>query len=140
MSKSGPIIIVEDDQDDCHFLEKVLIDLKVENERIWFTTADAAFDHLLQTPLSTFIILCDINLPGLNGIDFKKSIDANSYLRKKSIPFIFYSTAAVQTVVNEAYSNVSVQGFFKKSNSFEETKLMISTIFNYWKICRHPNM
>jgi len=140
MSKSGPIIIVEDDRDDRDFLEKILFDLKIDNERIWFKTADVALEYLEHTPLSIFIIICDINLPGQNGIDFKKSIDTNPYLRKKSIPFIFYSTAAAQTIVNEAYSNVSVQGFFKKSSSFEESKFMISTIFSYWKICRHPNM
>ena len=139
MSRSGPLVIVEDDRDDRDFLEKVFLDLKVDNERLWFENADEALRHLKTTALSTFMIICDINLPGLNGIDFKKTIDADPYLRKKSIPFLYYSTAATPKTVNEAYAAVSVQGFFKKSSSYEEGKIMFSAIFAYWKLCRHPN-
>jgi CheY-like chemotaxis protein len=137
--KSGPIILIEDDADDEDVFEEVLTDLKIPNRLIWFTAADEAFIYLKKTSDQPFIIISDINIPGKSGIEFKRMIDEDPILRKKSIPFVFYSTAAEQAAVNEAYTQLTVQGFFKKSNSYGETKSTIGMILEYWKICKHPN-
>jgi hypothetical protein len=34
---------------------------------------------------------------------------------------------------------LTVQGFFVKGHSIKEIKDQIRTIFEYWKICQHPN-
>jgi CheY-like chemotaxis protein len=78
-------------------------------------------------------------MPGINGLEFKRQIDADPVLRKKSIPFIFYSTAALQKDVNEAYTELTIQGFFIKGNDYNKTKALIRTIIDYWKNCIHPN-
>lgn len=140
MSKSGPIVIIEDDRDDRDFLEKIFLDLKVENQRIWFEDTDEAMNYLLTTSYSTFVIISDVNLPGQNGLDFKRAVDSNDYLRKKSIPFIFYSTSTNQQLVNSAYAETTIQGFFRKEDSYESAKNLIHTLLEYWKLCKHPNM
>lgn len=137
--KSGPIILIEDDADDEDIFEEVLTDLKIPNRLIWFTNAEEAFIYLKKTSDQPFIIFCDVNIPGTNGVEFKRLIDNNPALRQKSIPFIFYSTVADQPTVNEVYTELTVQGFFKKSNSYGESKLTIGMILEYWKVCKHPN-
>src|SRR5687768_2818899 len=92
--KSGPIILVEDDADDEDIFEEVLKELKVYNKIVWFINAKDAMEYLKATSEQPFIIFCDINLPGLSGIEMKRKIDADKELRRKSIPFVFYSTAA----------------------------------------------
>ena len=139
MAKEGPIIILEDDADDESLLEDILRDLKITNKLIWFNKADDAFHYLKNTSEQPFIIFSDVNLPQQNGIEFKRQIDADKELRKKSIPFIFYSTSADQRAVNEAYTKMTVQGFFKKGDSLEEIKSDIKVIFDYWQKCKHPN-
>jgi len=140
MSKSGPIVVVEDDADDRIFLEKIFTDLETENPRLYFDTGDAVMDYLLTTSKSTYFILSDINLPGQNGLDFKRQVDDDPILRKKSIPFIFYSSSARQEHIDTAYSEMTVQGFFKKEDSYQQARAMIATILHYWSLCRHPNM
>lgn len=139
MSKNSPIIIVEDDEDDKEIFEAAVREIGINNEIIWFSETQSAFSFLSSTDEVVYLIFCDINLPGRNGMEFKRDIDENPKLRKKSIPFLFFSTVASQDDVNEAYTNLVVQGFFKKQSSYEEMKKMLRKIFDYWDICYHPN-
>jgi CheY-like chemotaxis protein len=139
MAKSGPIVVIEDDTDDQGILKDVLKELKVENELIWFAKADDAFTYLKTSSQQPFLIFSDVNLPGQNGIEFKRRIDADPALRKKSIPFVFYSTYVDQQAVNTAYTEMTVQGFFQKNDSYSEIKTNIKLIIDYWLACRHPN-
>ena len=139
MALSGPIIVVEDDLDDQTILEEAIRDSGTTNEILFFSNGPVAYDFLKTTEKQPFLILSDINLPLQTGIQFKKSIDDDQYLRKKSIPFIFFSTSVDSTAVTRAYVELTVQGFFRKSSSYEELKRVIRLIMDYWKHCRHPN-
>jgi CheY-like chemotaxis protein len=139
MAKSGPIIIIDDDEDDHEIYTDVFTETGVSNEVIFFTNCPDAFHYLKTTTKQSFIIFCDINLPGQNGLDFKKQIDNDPQLRQQSIPFVFISTDARKDTVTEAHTEMTIQGFFKKSSTMDELKAMISLILDYWKVCRHPN-
>jgi len=139
MSKSGVIVIVEEDIDDRNLLAKIFDELGLPNELKWFEAGEAAMEYLTTTFQSIFVIISDVNLSGQSGLEFKRNIDADPELRRKSIPFIFYSTLAKQEDVNEAYVNMTIQGFFKKGSDYESIKQAFSTIFDYWRICIHPN-
>jgi len=138
--RSGPIIVVEDDIDDKEIFDAALQELQSTNKIIWFNNCDDAWDYLKKTTDSPFIIFSDVNLPKKSGLEFKKQIDEDKQLRKKSIPFVFYSTSVNQDTVNDAYTKMTVQGFFQKSNRFEEMKQTIKLVLDYWRVCRHPNV
>ena len=137
--KTGPIILIDDDGDDKDVFQDILKDLKVSNPLIWFKNCDDAFSYLKTTSDQPFIIFCDLNLPGLTGIECKRQIDGDKELRKKSIPFVFCSTTVDQKTVNEAYTTMTVQGFFQKKNTYSELKETIKVIVAYWEECKHPN-
>lgn len=139
MAISAPIIIVEDDEDDQEFLAQVLEELEVKNEILFFTSCLPAMEYLISSHESPFMILCDVNLPIKTGIEFKSEIDADPALRKKSIPFVFFSTSDDQPTVNYAYTQLTVQGFFRKASRLQEIKAMIKIIIDYWTHCLHPN-
>jgi CheY-like chemotaxis protein len=134
-----PILLIEDDIDDKVFLEEVFEELDVKNPIVWFDNCNDAKNFILSTEHQLFIILCDINLPRQSGIELKREIDASENLREKSIPFIFYTTSANMDHVREAYTRLTVQGFFQKKNDFEATKRDIKLIIDYWSACVHPN-
>ena len=139
MNKNGPIIIIEDDIDDQMILKEVFNKLKYPNKLVFFDRALKAFDFLKSTSQQPFLILSDVNLPAQNGIEFKRQIDEDRQLREKSIPFVFYSTAVDKNSVNTAYQELTVQGFFKKKNKYEELKKDLKLIVDYWTTCKHPN-
>ena len=81
------IIIVEDDIDDQEILKDVFKDLGAKYDLIFFNNAPEAFNYLMSVNRKPFLIISDINMPGMNGIDLKRKIDTTDYLRKKAIPF-----------------------------------------------------
>jgi len=139
MSTVGPIIYIDDDEDDHEILLKVLSDLQVPNPVVGFTTCIEAYDYLKTTSDQPFLIICDVNLPVQSGIELKMQIDGDEDLRKKSIPFVFYSTSVDQRFVNLAYTQMTVQGYFRKENNFQDVKQVIRLLVDYWNHCRHPN-
>jgi two-component SAPR family response regulator len=139
MAKSGPIIIVDDDAEDYEFINMVFAELKIRNKIIYFEDTEKAFKFLKETQENPFLIFCDINLPRQNGLEFKRNIDNDTQLRRKSIPFVFFSTAIDKKAVDMAYEEMTVQGFFQKPNSFDELKGVIKVIMDYWRLSKEPN-
>ncbi|HTE25502.1 response regulator [Flavitalea sp.] len=138
MNKSGPIIVIEDDLDDKEILDEIFNELNFENKIIFFTEGEKALDYLINTEIEPFLILSDINMPKLTGIELREKIHTNEDLRIKCIPYLFFSTSAEQQHVVDAYSK-SVQGFFVKPHSFEKLKRIIGIIVEYWQECVSPN-
>lgn len=138
MIKTGPIIIIEDDRDDQYILEEAITDLKIENKLVFFGNCPDALRFLETTTEQPFLILSDVNLPGMNGTELRYIINNNEFLRKKSIPFVFFSTTATKDAVEEAYE-LMVQGYFEKPNKMAEIKKYLKLMFDYWQICLHPN-
>jgi len=136
---NGCIVLIEDDIDDKLFFDDAFKDLNINNPVIWFNNCHEAEEYLINTKDQPFIILCDINLPGRTGIELKREIDKSNELKRKTVPFIFYTTSADETHILEAYTNLTVQGFFQKSSDFKEMKNDIKLIFEYWLRCLHPN-
>lgn len=64
-------------------------------------------------------------------------MDRDEYLRQKSIPFIFASSAPNKSDVIEAYQ-YRVQGYFKKPTTIEKQAEMLEKIIQYWNSCLHP--
>lgn len=138
MSLKGPIISIEDDEDDQFLIKRILEELDISNELLFFPNGQEALHYLEITTEQPFLILCDINMPIMNGIEFRKQIMKSDYLREKAIPFVFLTTAANQELVRTAYDE-TVQGFYKKSTNFAQFQEQIQLIVKYWQSCLHPN-
>ena len=138
MNKTGPIIIIEDDADDREFLSRIFKELKYENEIVFCEDGEKALDYLIKTHIEPFIILSDINMPKLNGMDLREQIKNNENLRVKCIPYLFFTTTANEQHVIDAYSK-SVQGFFVKPHSLDKLKNIIRIIVEYWQECESPH-
>ena len=140
MSRPGTIVLVDDDLDDEEMIRDVLRELAIPNPLLHFDDPNNALQYLKETTEKPFLILSDVNMPGQDGIAFKRKIDADPVLRSKSIPFIFFSTAANKEAIDTAYKELTVQGFFQKSTSYEELLFLVKLVVDYWSHCHHPHM
>lgn len=138
MNKNGPIIVIEDDEDDRLFIKDVFLDLNFNNEIIFFEDGHLALHYLTHEEIEPFIIISDINMPVLNGMELKEEIQKNESLRLKCIPYLFFTTTANQQHVIDAYSK-SVQGFFIKPSTLEKLKSTLKKIVEYWQECESPH-
>ncbi|MEO8584434.1 MAG: response regulator [Flavitalea sp.] len=136
--QTSPIILIDDDQDDLDLIKEAIRESGIENEIITFQDSSEALAFLTFSNKHHLFILCDINMPGMNGFDLRESLIRDGTVLLKSIPFIFVSTAENPIHVKRAYE-LQVQGYFKKPVSYKETLLFIKNVAWYWNACSHPN-
>jgi CheY-like chemotaxis protein len=138
MNSQEPILIVDDDMDDHFIFQEIANKMKLGNQLIFFRNGSEVLPFLRNTSLKPFLIFCDMNMPQMDGLQLRRHINEDEQLRKKSIPFVFFTTAASKYQIQEAY-DLTVQGFFLKESSFIETEKTFRLILEYWDKCKHPN-
>lgn len=132
MSKSGPIIVIDDDLEDHLILEEIFKNLNYPNKVIFFSNGNDAVDYLVSTEDLPFIIISDINMPGMNGFEIRNKICANEKLNSKYIPYLFFTTSVDKKAVREAYE-LAVQGFFIKPATMTDLEQTLRKIIDYWQ-------
>ena len=138
MNKSGPIIVIEDDADDQEVLVEIFKKLGYINKIIYFHDGNEALVYLNKSDVQPFLILSDINMPKISGIELRNKVFTNEQLQTKCIPYLFFTTGANKKLVIDAYT-MSVQGFFLKPNSLQALENTIRKIVEYWQECIAPN-
>lgn len=138
MNAKGPIVIIEDDEDDQELFQTVFRNLNYTNELQFFKDGEEALEYLSRTEVTPFLIMSDINMPKLDGFALRHKIKTDAALQLKCIPYLFFTTTSNQRAVIDAYS-MSVQGFFVKPNSMSELQETLDTILKYWTKCTSPN-
>jgi CheY-like chemotaxis protein len=86
-----------------------------------------------------FLILSDINLPVLNGLELRSRVFENEQISRKCIPYLFFTTVADEKSVTTAYA-LSAQGYFKKPHGYAELRTTMKSIVEYWSQCYSPNV
>ncbi len=138
MPKNAPIIVVEDDLEDQDSFKAAFENLKYPNQLMFFGDGQSTLEFLNGSDIQPFLILCDINMPRLNGFDLREKLKASRAMDLRCVPFLFFSTASNQKIVVDAYS-LSVQGFFVKQHKMRELEKTITAIMEYWQRCTSPN-
>ncbi len=132
------IVLIDDDVDDLDMFKDVLLSLKVEQEILTFNDSIKALDFFTNTQKVPFLILCEINMPRLNGLDLRGKLCEVKFLRDKTIPFLFLSTGDAMPEIKMAYE-LSIQGYFEKPDTLEGTEELFARIINYWTSSQHPH-
>jgi DNA-binding NarL/FixJ family response regulator len=133
----GPIIVIDDDDDDHEIFLEAARTLDISKKLRVFHNAKDAFHFLKLTKETPFIVLCDIRMPGMDGFELRSLINRSAVLKKKSIPFIFFSTSDTQHDIKMAY-DLAAQGYFVKSTTFKELTETLKSIIDYWSRSRRP--
>lgn len=134
----GPIIYVDDDEDNLFLFEQIVKELGLLNTVRSFSDSLLFLDYLMITEEKPLLILCDLNMHAINGIELRDRIDADEVLKQKAVPFLFYTTAASPAQVQKAYQT-TIQGFLVKPADLAEFKEQIQLVVSYWQNCLHPN-
>jgi len=138
-SKLGPILLVEDDKADQFLILKAFKELGFESKDILIVNnGEDAYKYLESDSSQPFLILCDVNMPKVNGLELRERIATNPELMWKSIPFVFFSSSSRKEDVITAFK-YTVQGYFEKPITFHELLKTLKVIFDYWKLSKHPN-
>lgn len=138
MLPTGPILSIEDDEDDRHFIGKIIQEMNLPNPLRFFENGLEALHYLQSTSEQPFLILCDINMPLMTGLELRQQINESQYLRHKAIPFVFLTTSSSPDTVCKAF-DATVQGYYKKASTYPEMARQLTRIIEYWQFGLHPN-
>jgi CheY-like chemotaxis protein len=122
------ILLIEDDKINALTFKKGLGRVSVDIELIILETAENALNYLRNEKNNKpCIIVLDLNLPKMNGIEFLSIVKRDSSL--KGIPVIVLTTSVNPQDKINCY-NLQVAGYFVKPLDYFE---LIESVFNYWK-------
>ncbi len=119
--KEKKILLIEDDKNHADLIINVLKEDDVKDikvEVILKKDGQEAIDYFqyeMQSQLS--IVILDLNLPKIDGMDVLKFIRKNS--KYCSIPVIILSASSDQKTIDEAYKN-GANGYFVKPASYDD--------------------
>ncbi|MDD5327125.1 MAG: response regulator [Phycisphaerae bacterium] len=126
-----PILLIEDDSIDAMTVKRAVNELKVKNKLTHFTNCEDALEYLQSgADRGACVILLDLNLPGMNGVEFLKIVKADGVLR--NIPVVMLAASQQEEDIVETF-NLGVAGYiFKPANTkkFEE----FEPIKRYWTV------
>lgn len=134
----GPIIFIDDDQDDQIVFKPLLERLAPNNQVIFFDNGQQAIDHLRNRTGPVFLIISEVSMHVMSGIELRRQIEADADLKRRAVPFIFFTHPVYKHLVDEAYE-LTIQGFFEKQSSIDQMKQQLEAIIAYWKSSLHPN-
>jgi CheY-like chemotaxis protein len=138
MNKNGPIIVIEDDEEDQEILLEIFDRLPYKNKVVFFTNGNEVIEYINTPGNDPFLILSDINMPNIDGFELRKKVFSNKDLQNKCVPYLFFTNGTHKKAVVDAYA-MSVQGFFIKPSNLSALENTIRKIMDYWQECIAPN-
>lgn len=139
MKKEIRILLVEDDDIDTENVIRAFKKNKISNpvytvengeEALAFLRREGRFADPLTSPRPG-IILLDINMPIMNGIEFLQIVKADDDL--KSIPIVVLTTSSEENDRIQSFK-LSVAGYIVKPVEFEDFIKVVETINVYWTL------
>lgn len=132
MKTQRDIFVIEDDEDDRDILKEIFKDLGYKNNIVFFSDSTEALEYIRKPEVEPFIIISDINMPKLGGLELRNIIIEEEILADKDIPYIFISNAQDEYSVKQA-NKLSIQGYIQKGNDYIKYKEKIKNLVDYWK-------
>ncbi|HLF10212.1 MAG TPA: response regulator [Gammaproteobacteria bacterium] len=133
-SKTVTILLVEDDDVDIQALRWAFDKLKIVNPLVVAHDGVEAWEMLPALP-QPYLIITDINMPRMNGIEFLRKL-RHSEAYRNSIAFVLTTSNDEQDKI-DAY-NLNVAGYMLKSDMGTSFTRAIGLIENYWKVVEFP--
>lgn len=133
-SRVVTILLVEDDEVDVKALKWAFDKLKVANPLVIASDGVEALEMLKELP-RPYLIITDINMPRMNGIEFLRKVRQTPEFRD-SIVFVLTTSNDEQDKI-DAY-DLNVAGYMLKTDMGTSFSRAISLIDNYWKVVEFP--
>jgi len=135
------ILLIEDNPGDVRLILEAFRDSKINHKIHIENNGEDALDFLykvnnkMDAP-STDIILLDLNLPKIHGLEILKKIKEDGQLKK--IPVIVLTTSKAEEDILKSYEN-HVNCFITKPEDFDKFVEIVKMIHDFWfSIARLP--
>ena len=137
MNSKKPILLVEDDKVDAMTVKRSLRDIHVTNRLLLAGNGEDALQYLREPNIDRpCIILLDLNMPKMNGLEFLQVLKQDAILKK--IPVIVLTTSKNEQDKLESF-RLGVAGYMIKPVDYQQFVEVVRTINLYWTLSEMPD-
>lgn len=133
------IILVEDDDGDAKAIRRAFASARICNPLMRFKNGEEALAFLKgeteQVPPRQYVVLSDINMPRMSGIEFLEALRKDPDLRRTL--FFVLTTSDDERDISAAYFN-NVAGYILKSRAGDMFIELMSVMDSYWRFVELP--
>jgi len=131
------ILLVEDDEVDVMNVRRSFDKNKITNPLYVAFNGIQALEMLRtgEVPKNRRLVLLDLNMPRMNGIEFLRELRRDSELR--AIPVVVLTTSDTEKDKIEAF-DLNVAGYLVKPVTFPGFAELMATLNKYWTLVEMP--
>jgi len=137
MKGTRPVLLIEDDRVDVISVRRAFKDLRINNPLEIASDGEAGIEFLTnpnnQAPC---LILLDINMPRMNGLEFLKIVKNNEALKR--IPVVVLTTSRGDRELVDSF-DYGVAGYMVKPANYLQFVEVMKAINLYWTISEIPD-
>jgi CheY-like chemotaxis protein len=129
-------LLVEDDEVDAMTIRRALKELHVRNPMVQVENGEEALNYLRQPgQVMPCIILLDLNMPVMGGIEFLQVAKQDAALRR--IPVAVLTTSEEQQDKVASF-DLGVAGYIRKPVDYKQFVEAVRSIDAYWTLSELP--
>ncbi|MES2371630.1 MAG: response regulator [Bacteroidota bacterium] len=121
-----PVIMIDDDPEDLEMTRELATELVTPSEVITFSDPVEALNFLVKTEHLPLFIICDVNMPKMDGFELRTELLKNPDIQK--VPFFFLSTSRSpgEIILSQ---ECKADGYYQKEGSFSEQGKILDAMF-----------
>jgi two-component system response regulator len=136
------VLLVEDSASDAELCIRALKKHNFANKLVWAKDGAEALDLLFGTgehagrdPLRPKVVLLDLRLPKVDGLEVLRQVKADGSTR--ALPIVVLTSSKEERDIVEAYG-LGVNSFISKPVEFGAFAETIAKLGFYWLVVNHP--
>lgn len=122
------VLIIDDNPDDILLAKRAIIKCRTDCTIEEVSSGAMAREHLRNAPLPSLVLL-DLKMPGIDGIDVLKDIRAHE--RTQYIPVVMFSSSTLEEDIKACY-DAGANSFLYKSDDLLEFMHILNKTLQYW--------
>ena len=137
MQESKPILLVEDDSVDVMTVKRGFKELAIPYSLVHLPNGEEALKYLKdKSNEEPTLILLDLNMPRMSGIEFIRAVKADPAL--KHIPIVVLTTSKNERDVTMSFE-LGVAGYLVKPADYEQFREAMGVVSAYWSLSELPD-
>lgn len=125
------ILLIEDDNIEIMKLQRTVSKLELKHKITQAKNGEEALDFLKSDDRLPDIILLDLNMPRMSGIEFLEILKKDDTLRY--LPTIVLTTSENRADLLECYK-IGIAGYVIKPLKYEDYESKLNKVLDYWNI------
>jgi CheY-like chemotaxis protein len=128
--KDFALWLIDDDESERFLVRKALDKAEAPvNVEMFSSPADAIRRLESQDDGCPTMIICDVHMPGMNGLEFLKWVRGSRFA---ALPFIIRSNSGLQRDVNNAYE-CGANCYLQKGATLDDVQQNLKVLLQFWK-------